>query len=876
MQNLEQDRLPSSMGEDDLPTYDDLAAQEGPNSRFGRWRGWIEKRAAERYLTITPEERARRRERGWGNEEMDAMDPEPLTPTALSIQTQNLRLSTLSEPPPTALLGLPSPPLPPLPPVSTALPPSHLKMHHFGSRFLPHASSPIRCLLPLQNDQLLLVGHDEGLSVLDMYPQEWTDNGGIERKGPEDAAVRAIWEGEGVFQMSILEQDGGASGVVLMLVGPEPPSPLGKDGEAQRTVRMYNLASLVSLAKWAVANKGANPLNLGTFATQQATPKKHRPTSSIARGLKSLIPPSSSSSNNTPSDSYQPLLTPQPSTSSTTRRLSANFSNAPPARPPPRSNSDESSWELLDAPLPVRWARDFVPLAGSSSSSSSNPTSSSHSHSSSVSNPNTSSSSSKSRLLHASVLHFALWTREEGARTGSRGQWLAVAITKGGGTSGNGGILLYETPVGERAFRFVKEFYTPLQPKSMSFFQQTVHDVARSPGDVPGQRHRRTSSNSNSSSNVRSPGINSSGRSVSLRPPQTTNYGTQLSIFVVFEKKAGWIRLADSAVGEMELLDVPAGEPSVLNLNNPYASMSGNLNSPHTRTASVSTSPGSIRRKGVSSEHGHGHGHGHGGSGSGSAKWLLPVRCELPAVPGGMGKSVYVLTRGATSHVVPCPLPSHFGTGAGAAAAGAGSGAIGGGLREGGSGVRPLAVLSWRAPPTHVAARVGFADGGMGGALGIVKKNNRLSGINGDGKGKGKARADDVFTSNNAGSSAMSMPISGPVRAEEDPGGETGYLCVGGHWDDPHATAAAAALMSTRSAYAPPNSYATPPRLQRTTSSNSGVSIESVDSEEAERVRERWRREEGVYGWCRKGVADWRVFWVGGSFDDDAREEEEE
>jgi hypothetical protein len=127
-------------------------------------------------------------------------------------------------------------------------------MHHFGSRFLPHSTAPIRCLLPLQADRLLLVGHDEGLSVLDMYPQEWNDNGGIDLKGPEDATVRAIWEGESVFQMSILELDN-ASGVVLMLVGPEPESPLAKDAEAQRTVRMYNLASLVSLAKWAVANK---------------------------------------------------------------------------------------------------------------------------------------------------------------------------------------------------------------------------------------------------------------------------------------------------------------------------------------------------------------------------------------------------------------------------------------------------------------------------------------------------------------------------------------------------------------------------------------------------------------------------------------------
>jgi hypothetical protein len=43
------------------------------------------------------------------------------------------------------------------------------------------------------------------------------------------------------------------------------------------------------------------------------------------------------------------------------------------------------------------------------------------------------------------------------------------------------------------------------------------------------------------------------------------------------------------------------------------------------------------------------------------------------------------------------------------------------------------------------------------------------------------------------------------------------------------------------------------------------MSFGSVDSEE---MGEKMRREEGVYGWCRKGMADWRVFWVGGSFED--------
>lgn len=60
--------------------------------------------------------------------------------------------------------------------------------------------------------------------------------------------------------MSLLEMDndsrGTAQGVVLALVGPEvDPSASSRDVESSRTLRMYNLTSLISLAKWAVAQK---------------------------------------------------------------------------------------------------------------------------------------------------------------------------------------------------------------------------------------------------------------------------------------------------------------------------------------------------------------------------------------------------------------------------------------------------------------------------------------------------------------------------------------------------------------------------------------------------------------------------------------------
>lgn len=58
--------------------------------------------------------------------------------------------------------------------------------------------------------------------------------------------------------MSLLEVEesgeGSPQGVVLALVGPEPDSPLSKE-ESLRTLRMYNLASLTSLAKWTIAQK---------------------------------------------------------------------------------------------------------------------------------------------------------------------------------------------------------------------------------------------------------------------------------------------------------------------------------------------------------------------------------------------------------------------------------------------------------------------------------------------------------------------------------------------------------------------------------------------------------------------------------------------
>lgn len=59
--------------------------------------------------------------------------------------------------------------------------------------------------------------------------------------------------------MSILEAestgDGVQQGVVLALVGSEPNDYSPRDQEPARTLRMYNLASLISLAKSTISQQ---------------------------------------------------------------------------------------------------------------------------------------------------------------------------------------------------------------------------------------------------------------------------------------------------------------------------------------------------------------------------------------------------------------------------------------------------------------------------------------------------------------------------------------------------------------------------------------------------------------------------------------------
>jgi hypothetical protein len=267
----------------------------------------------------------------------------------------------------------------------------------------------------------------------------------------------------------------------------------------------------------------------------------------------------------------------------------------------------------------------------------------------------------------------------------------------------------------------------------------------------------------------------------------TLDYGTHLSLFVVFDKKAGWIRLADSAVGELELYD--GGNGHLLRHGDSIKSRSR------------------ISVEGIHSQHHH----------HVVAKWIPPIHCELPLPDEpGVTSKVYLLTWGRQTHIVPAPFRCSS---------------------------PPLYALLWHSAPISISARIcqpNLDDQNtspflqviaFGGENGLEVQEISLSFL---GKGKRKANLEE------------------PVRrAERDfGGGDIGFLCSGGHWD------------------ASDHKFRLPPQvLARSYSTSSGMSFDSVESTD---LIEQLKREEGIYGWYRKDAEDWRVFWVGGSSDDDS------
>jgi hypothetical protein len=162
----------------------------------------------------------------------------------------------------------------------------------------------------------------------------------------------------------------------------------------------------------------SGPLNLQhpPYGHPRRGPKKsHIHHVSISKGLKSLTLESS-----TPVAPFDPRsLTGDLSTFSSQTTLVEDDSHSKPIVNRSDSDGSTASWDLVDD-LPLRWASDYVLL-----------------------------SNSGSRLAHTNVLFYETWSDE--SSRGHKGTLLAIATKSA--------ILLYETPKGERSFRFVKVTY---------------------------------------------------------------------------------------------------------------------------------------------------------------------------------------------------------------------------------------------------------------------------------------------------------------------------------------------------------------------------------------------------------------------------------
>ncbi|KAK4686575.1 hypothetical protein P7C73_g3543, partial [Tremellales sp. Uapishka_1] len=194
------------------------------DARFGRWRGWIEKRAHERHDESTEGRVARRA----------APRQLPLALQRPPSYHSPVRHEYGAHPEVAVHPGETD--------RNTPLLPTSLRRTDYGSSSNSHSQHRITCALPILNGSLVIFGTTGGLGVL--ITVEGEDRG------------RCVWSNLPVWDLRILrsEQAGDSKtprGSILVLCGgredsSRPGKPSGKDVE----VRVWKLESLVSLVRW--------------------------------------------------------------------------------------------------------------------------------------------------------------------------------------------------------------------------------------------------------------------------------------------------------------------------------------------------------------------------------------------------------------------------------------------------------------------------------------------------------------------------------------------------------------------------------------------------------------------------------------------------
>ncbi|KAG8982012.1 hypothetical protein FRC05_000154 [Tulasnella sp. 425] len=788
---MDRDEPPAGKPQDDeLPTYAAVEAEE-PQAA-ARWNRWQPQNATQRIQAKLQDQVDGDHRFTFAQREDPYEDgPAPVgqsegRPTTRRQHTQ------LNIAPPDYV-----PAEPPLP-QGEACEPSRLCLHQFGSRFLPHATGRIHCMLPLMSDRFLLVGSTDGLSVVDVLPglhprkgdQALSMNPGLATQPLADAVAVPIWTGEAVYQLDLLEDvtsdmnPDSPQGVVLALVGPS-------DDECNKSIRMYNLASLASLVRWYCSQGDHPPLDMAkpggpSMATiARARLRKSRRQSDIAKGIKALIV-----------DDLKATSSSTPSALATPARR--NDRSRSPANSPPTARGD--SFRTTTPP----------PQSATSLFGTSSPIAPTHIPKS----PSQTSIASSSWDIVDELPTRKLSTLEPP-------NYILSALHVDWGKAANFSSNSHQA-------KYIVDFYTPLAAKSISFTLQAGNK-------------------SSATEHARQPSGSSSG---ALRKNRSVDYGTQACLFVAFEKKAGLIRIGDSAVIEVESFPDIGATIST--------STSGHRTRPSVE-GGMSLSSGPVRRHLAASLDGSAFWKSH-------PPWLGLVELQLPplavsaahmmsaddsrapSLPG----SICFITRGRTTQIYPVPLPMSFNNTALSTA--------------------PLKTLTWRQQATKIHARLSLQRDGpnatpesaRGGppapvlqVVGLGQDGVEIQEFSlefllkkQDAKDKGKARA--TFDSD---------PV---VRAFADVGGAAGFLCVGGQWNKPMSRITSPvgdirgvlnSPLTRQDTWASVDTYGagTVSSPVEMASVSSHVTLSSGTIYESG----------GLYGWVSKGGEDYRVFWLG-------------
>ncbi|KAI7934852.1 hypothetical protein MJO28_016524 [Puccinia striiformis f. sp. tritici] len=391
-----------------LPTYGELADQEG--HRFGKWRGWIEKRAHERAHERTMDrQEAELQGRQFGsswdlpqsNQNINQSQPASLdrNSSIISARDERAAFKSASRNHKDAFLknhrgkfdGSTSGHRPNLElgPGVVNLTPS-TSIHQIGSRFLPQFPSQPLCAIPLPLSKIknhastsepaverfLLVGTIEGLYVCDLMPS-LSSTVKKDMVSPTDSKIYQLWRGLGVHQLEIAIEDtpptsnSSLPGIVIALTSSPSESiiSVGMDG-INKSIKMWPMQSMINLVKFRAFSENSECLDLEERSTSNKRNSALDAIPSTLAGLKSMFEKGKHKAGGSISSFSNSFSNASPSSNPNipTRQQSRDpyvhkpLTTSPLMNPSSPSPSYQKSPNQSHLELPLQWAKQTISL----------------------------------------------------------------------------------------------------------------------------------------------------------------------------------------------------------------------------------------------------------------------------------------------------------------------------------------------------------------------------------------------------------------------------------------------------------------------------------------------------------------------------------